>query len=98
MARNGVYSNYVIRTATQAGPLVPGMEATLRGLDPDLVFLDTGTFQDLADVRLFPIRAGAWLIGVFGVFLAAFGFLLNKAKVVPVGDPRLIESLGHENF
>jgi predicted permease len=76
LARNGVYSNYVIRTATPSVPLVPVLEQTLRALDPDLVFLDTGSFQELADVRLFPIRAGAWLISVFGglaVLLAAVG-------------------------
>jgi predicted permease len=76
LPREGVYSNYVIRTATPAAPLVPSLERELRTLDPDLVFLETGTFQDLAEVRLFPIRAGAWLIGVFGVLaviLAAVG-------------------------
>jgi predicted permease len=66
LPRDGVYSNFVVRTAVPAAPLVPALERELRALDPDLVFLDTGTFQELADVRLFPIRAGAWLIGIFG--------------------------------
>ena len=35
-------------------------------LDPDLVFLDRGTFREMADMKLFPVRAGAWLIGAFG--------------------------------
>jgi len=76
LPREGVYANYVVRTTTPAASLVPTLENTLRALDPDLVFLDTGTFQDLADVRLFPIRAGAWLIGIFGglaLILAAVG-------------------------
>lgn len=38
------------------------------------------------------------LIGVFGVFLAVFGFLLNRNKVVAINDPRLPESLAHENY
>lgn len=38
------------------------------------------------------------LLGVFGVFLAVFGVLLNRNKVVPINDPRLLESLAHENF
>ncbi len=38
------------------------------------------------------------LIGMVGAFLAAFGFFLNKAKVVPVNDPRLADSLAHENY
>lgn len=76
LPRDGVYSNYLIRTATPAGALVPALERELRALDPDLVFFGTGTLQELADVRLFPIRAGAWLIGVFGalaLILAAVG-------------------------
>jgi hypothetical protein len=38
------------------------------------------------------------LIGVFGVFLAVFGLLLNRNKVVAINDPRLPESLAHENY
>ncbi|MGV3623017.1 MAG: hypothetical protein ACO1OB_19515 [Archangium sp.] len=37
-------------------------------------------------------------IGVFGVFLAVFGFLLTRNKAVAVNDPRLPESLAHENY
>lgn len=72
----GIYGNYVIRTAASAAEMVLALEQELRALDPNLVFLDTGSFQELADVRLFPIRAGAWLIGVFGALaltLAAVG-------------------------
>jgi predicted permease len=76
MRRDLLFANYLVRTATPADRLVPTLERELRVLDPDLVFLDTGTLRDLADVRTFPIRAGAWLIGVFGVLallLAAVG-------------------------
>lgn len=76
LSANSVYASYVLRTATPASALVPGMERTLRALDPDLVFLETGAFKNLADVRLFPIKAGALLIGVFGglaLLLAAVG-------------------------
>lgn len=38
------------------------------------------------------------LLGMAGAFLAAFGFFLNKNKVVAINDPRLVESLAHENF
>jgi macrolide transport system ATP-binding/permease protein len=61
------YGVFLVRTATPAAALVPRLEGELRALDADLVFLDTGTLQDLADVRLFPVLAGAWLIGVFGL-------------------------------
>ncbi len=38
------------------------------------------------------------LAGVAGAFLATFGFLLNRHKVVCINDPRLEESLAHENY
>ncbi|MFP4623366.1 MAG: FtsX-like permease family protein, partial [Gemmatimonadota bacterium] len=73
---NQLFAELLVRTATPAAPLVPTLERELRALDPDLVFFATGTVRQLADVRTFPIRAGAWLIGVFGVLallLAAVG-------------------------
>ncbi len=76
LRRQTVFANYLVRTATPAAALVPTLERTLRQLDPDLVFLDTGTLADLAGVRLLPVRIGAWLIGAFGilaVLLAAVG-------------------------
>jgi hypothetical protein len=38
------------------------------------------------------------LLGVFGVFIMAFGLLLNRNKVIAINDPRLPESLAHENY
>ena len=38
------------------------------------------------------------LLGMAGVFLAVYGLLLNRNKVVPINDPRLEESLAHENY
>lgn len=38
------------------------------------------------------------VLGVFGVFLATFGYSLSSQKLVPINDPRLAESLHHENF
>jgi hypothetical protein len=76
LRRESTFANFMIRTATPAAELVPRMEQELRSLDPDLVFLETGTARGLAEVRLFPIRAGAWLIGAFGALalaLAAVG-------------------------
>lgn len=66
LSRNAMYANFLVRTRTPAARAVRELEAELRSLDPDLVFLDTGTARELADVRLFPIKAGAWLIGIFG--------------------------------
>jgi hypothetical protein len=38
------------------------------------------------------------MLGVGGLFMAAFGFFLTRAKLVPAKDPRLIESITFENF
>jgi macrolide transport system ATP-binding/permease protein len=76
LSRQPLFANFMVRTATPASSVVPTLEQQLRSLDPDLVFLETGTIGDLADVRMLPIRAGAWLIGTFGLLalvLAAVG-------------------------
>lgn len=38
------------------------------------------------------------LVGIGGLFLAVFAWLLKKNAVVAIGDPRLDESLVHENY
>ncbi len=38
------------------------------------------------------------LLGMTGVFLAVYGVLLNRNRVVSINDPRLMESLAHENY
>lgn len=71
-----VYSNFIVATTVPAAGMVSRLEREVRTLDPELVFLDTGTLEGLAEVRIFPIRAAAWLIGAFGVLavlLAAVG-------------------------
>lgn len=40
----------------------------------------------------------AALFGVGGAFLAVFGWLLRRNKVLAVNDPRLPEALAHENY
>jgi macrolide transport system ATP-binding/permease protein len=65
------FANYVIRTRQAAEPLVATLEREMRALRPDLVFMDTGSLRELSDVRLFPVLAGAWLIGTFGVLALA---------------------------
>lgn len=71
LSRQETFGNFVVRTSVAADGLVPVLQRELRALDPDLVFLDRGTVRDLADVRLFPVRAGAWLIGAFGALALA---------------------------
>lgn len=38
------------------------------------------------------------LLGMAGVFLAVYGVLMQRAKLVAINDPRLPESLAHENY
>ena len=71
LRRNDSFANYVVKTRLPAASLVTTLERELRTMNPELVFLDTGTLRDLADVRLFPVRAGAWLIGAFGLLALA---------------------------
>ncbi len=40
----------------------------------------------------------AAFIGMAGAFLAVFSFFLTRNKVICIGDPRLQESLAHENY
>lgn len=67
LPRETVFAGFIVRTTTPAIESVRAIESELRGLDSDLVFLGTGTLRQHADVRLFPIKAGAWLIGIFGL-------------------------------
>jgi hypothetical protein len=38
------------------------------------------------------------LVGIAGLFLAVFAYFMKKNAVVCIGDPRLEESLAHENY
>jgi len=70
------FGTLMVRTESDAAPMVPRLERELRALEPELVFLDTGTLWDQAEIRIFPVRAGAWLIGAFGalaLLMAAVG-------------------------
>ncbi len=67
LGRQDTYGNILVRTSVPAVGLMPTLQRELLAPDPDIVLIDRGTSRDLADVRLFPVRAGAWLIGAFGV-------------------------------
>jgi predicted permease len=71
LGRNDTFANCLVRTRFPAAPIVPLLERELRVMRPDLVFMDTGPLRQLADIRLFPVLAGAWLIGIFGLLALA---------------------------
>jgi len=102
LRRDTGFANFLVRTATPAAGSVRALEDELRAIDPDLVFLDTGTARELADVRLFPIKAGAWLIGVFGVLalvLASVGLygVVNYSVSRRFREIGIRKSLGAES-
>ena len=70
------FGSFLVRTSRLVAGEMNALEAELRALDADLVFLDIGPMRRLADVRLLPVTAGAFLIGAFGLLalvLAAVG-------------------------
>ena len=62
----------------------------------DLHWLVMPTFHETG--FSFTVLDFTTMLGVGGLFLAAFGFFLTRAKLVPARDPRLIESVTFENF
>jgi len=93
LSRQETFGNYIVRTSVGAGAMVPVLQKELRTLDPELVFLDKGTERDLADVRLFPVRAGAWLIGAFGA-LALVVAAVGLYGVIGYSVSRRVREIG----
>jgi predicted permease len=93
LGRQEASANYVVRTSVAANGVVPVLQRQLRVLNPDLVFVDRGTMRDLADVRLFPVRAGAWLIGAFGA-LALVVAAVGLYGVIGYSVSRRVREIG----
>ncbi|MEZ5317473.1 MAG: ABC transporter permease [Vicinamibacterales bacterium] len=70
------YASFIIRMRGDANQAGVALTRELRALEPDLVFLESGPAARLVDLSLFPVRAGAALIGGLGalaLLLAGLG-------------------------
>ena len=70
------YAVLVVSTRGDATALLGALRQELLALEPELLFLDNQTMAAQVDATLFPVRAGAVLVGLFsavGLLLAAMG-------------------------
>ena len=91
--RRESYGDFIVRTAVPAVGMVPVLQRELRALDPELVFVDRGTMRNLANIRLFAVRAGAWLIGAFGA-LALVVAAVGLYGVIGYSVSRRVREIG----
>jgi predicted permease len=66
----------MVRTSGRADAALPVLEREILAMNPEIVFTEKGTAQEVVDLTLLPTRAGAGLLGAFGALaltLAAVG-------------------------
>jgi putative ABC transport system permease protein len=71
-----VFTNVMARVRGDAAAAIPFMEREIHALNPEIVFTEKATAQEVVDLTLLPTRAGAGLLGAFAglaLSLAAVG-------------------------
>ena len=71
-----VLTTVMVRVSGRADAALPALEREILSMSPEIVFTERATAQEVVDVTLLPTRAGAALLGAFGVLalvLAAVG-------------------------
>ncbi|MEO7963015.1 MAG: ABC transporter permease [Gemmatimonadaceae bacterium] len=86
-------ANFIVRTRGDAAPQVAALVREFQAIDPELAFFDKGTLRDVANVRLFPVRAGAVIIGAFGA-LALVVAAIGLYGVIGYSVSRRIKEIG----
>ena len=90
---NGTTPGPETRSLKSRKSLLPATTIVLLGI---LVAFATVGFLYLARTVLMPVVL-AWVGGLGAIFFVTTTWFLQKAALVPVGDPRLAESLSFEN-
>jgi len=76
LQRPARYNQLLVRAAGAPGPVLESMRRELLSMEPNLVFLNNSTMDDVLALSLMPARAGAVLaagFGALGLLLAAIG-------------------------
>ncbi|MFQ5742435.1 MAG: ABC transporter permease [Acidobacteriota bacterium] len=73
---SSLYAAYLVRMDTPVAAHIPRLEQVFFDLDPAIAFMQTAPLRDNMNVRLLPVKLGAWFIGAFAMLaltLAAVG-------------------------
>ncbi len=66
-----ILSTVMVRVSGRADAALPVLEHEILSMNPEIVFTEKGTAQEVVDLTLLPTRAGAGLLGAFGALALA---------------------------